>query len=474
MRIPAPVWIALISLMARLWYWTGVWPYFLGYDSFHYLFYPIIQGWRMPIGMAFAQAMRVFGDGLWLHAIVWGQTLIKLVAIVVFYHTILRVTGRKWLAFGAAVFLGALPLEASYDRLVMTESLLISFTIFLMHAVVRYLDRPSAWRGVAVGVWLTLLVMLHFRGLLFIPITLALFIGRWMFVRGEGRAVLGGLLGIMLVGLAVFVHRMALPAYADTAEVFRQSNLPVVLIRGGNYYNPGRPDVNAAVSRWRAANPNIIDLTWQINRFQQELSTSYFDGDWRLASEHWIETWRLNFSGYLQFVLWDMWALRSLPVNRIPPEFPCEFYGVCICFTHIWYRLPEWRWRCQEAWRTGQWPDRANFTVANRNYPPIRMWHIYILVLFEFALFMVRLARRRDRIAYAEVWVASSLAAVVLLGFAASWNLRYDGVRLVAQATPLALFLIAKNISRLFEWARVNSNGGGLNRLTTRLESVKN
>lgn len=109
-----------------------------------------------------------------LTPLVLFQSLMGIVSCVVFYLILAKLVSLP-LAFWFAVIFSVHPLILPWDRLILTESLSISFFVCYIFFLLRFYEYPTFARGVIVLVFALLLTWLRSVYMLLIPVSFAIF-----------------------------------------------------------------------------------------------------------------------------------------------------------------------------------------------------------------------------------------------------------------------------------------------------------
>jgi len=289
--------------------------------------------------------------------------------------------------------------------------------------------------------------MYHTKNMIFIPVTLVFLVGRLLLVKKERTSP--GLLAISFPIAIMLIHATFL--WRETGH-FSNSityhwNLSTILIKNGLYHNHKRPDVTSAIGEhikkcgddihnWDSE--ECVVHGW--SRFESQLRAKYFNDNIKDYMDHSFQTMLMNFSGYLGFIFKDIYRLGHMPVKDFwysdkHTDFFCGKDGFKILRQRSW---------CDERSH-----NPKVFLHINQSYPALKLWHIYLLILIEFTIILVNLARKRQ-LAWLEVWIAGSATGIIIVAAGGSWGLENDP-RYIAPAVPLVLLLLSKNIDRFLK-----------------------
>ncbi len=165
----------------------------------------MIDQWRLPVyPLLLGSVKLIFGDGF-LWAVIILQNLVFLLTIRYFYKLLLWITGSNRLTFWLTLYYAFSPGIVCYNNYVVTESLAISFSVFLAWGLKTMLSE-NAWRGVViVTVFIGLTVFMRPAQIYLLPVFLAIF-GGMAFVQRYRRAALYGLGGVLFVTISFLAY----------------------------------------------------------------------------------------------------------------------------------------------------------------------------------------------------------------------------------------------------------------------------
>ncbi len=140
-----------VLLLRLLFYLLGNKPQ-IGEDTHTYVeltWQGFLRGERMPLYPLLIWANRLlFRDG-YLLGVVGCQIILSLISILFLYRAVRMATENRGIACIIAFFYGGNPWIMNADLTILTESLAISISVFLLYHTVCYLQSPSLRRGMA-------------------------------------------------------------------------------------------------------------------------------------------------------------------------------------------------------------------------------------------------------------------------------------------------------------------------------------
>lgn len=111
-----------------------------------------LKGERMPLYSLLIWTNRLFFQDSYLLGVVGCQIILSLISILFLYRAVRMATKNRGIACIIALFYGGNPWIMNADLTILTESLAISISVFLLYHTVCYLQSPSLRRGMAMVV----------------------------------------------------------------------------------------------------------------------------------------------------------------------------------------------------------------------------------------------------------------------------------------------------------------------------------
>lgn len=205
--------------------------------------YPAIIGLAKAIG----------GESHWMIIVILLQHLTALTALWYFYKIARRTTRSETAAFLTTAALACLPFFTSQHNFIMTESLSLSGSIFLVSCAINIYGRPSGWSIGGFALWLLFLVFLRPSFIYLLPVTAVAFIIMWWQKHRQWKTAAIGLVAIVAVSAAA-VGYMA--KFKSTYGVFTSSMVSVendfYIMRQNGTLDPGKT-ANKALGNYIAS-----------------------------------------------------------------------------------------------------------------------------------------------------------------------------------------------------------------------------
>lgn len=139
---------------------------------------------RTPIYPLVLKLSRlIFGEGNYLRCVSLFQSIISFIATIYFYKALKLITNKKLLILGITFFFGASNTFVGYDTVILTESLALSGTVFLIYYLLSYLKYNQIKSGIKAICLTLILTFLRPSFLLFDAIILVFLILQFIITR---------------------------------------------------------------------------------------------------------------------------------------------------------------------------------------------------------------------------------------------------------------------------------------------------
>lgn len=148
----------------------------------------------------------VFGDAAGLTAIVVIQNILFFLSIPCFWNLANRVLHHPSVVVLSTIFYACFPATFGWNRMIMTESLSMTLTLFFVNALIHIKEQRHFWKEVLTGCLLIGLMLLRPAAIYLLPIYLLW--GVLCFMRGHRRAalVILAFTGTILIGLTTYIN----------------------------------------------------------------------------------------------------------------------------------------------------------------------------------------------------------------------------------------------------------------------------
>jgi len=226
--------------------------------------------WRTPCYPYFIAAIKSFSsEGNLLRRVVLAQQVISWICIFFFFQTARRLLKSTIVTACASLYFACHPSILWFNTYVLTESLSISGTVFLIYLLVSYLSRPGYIKAVVIGIIILFLIMLRPFFLVLLPIFLVLWTVRLVVIREhrfrEAVGLFSAIIALMLVLGYGQLFKQQHGVFSWTAASSHVNQFAMVFQSG--FYRNGRGDpaiTEWLIEReevWKKKNPNATRLT---------------------------------------------------------------------------------------------------------------------------------------------------------------------------------------------------------------------
>lgn len=218
MSVDEKIYFFVIIILRAVFYWMLM-PYTKIGDSDEYIsvsskaiFGGELHSRRTPIYPVFLDGIKylsknILKDENWLILVVGIQIIISFIAVVVMYMLIKSLTNKK-IAYIITFIYGTSPNIIGWDKIILTESLAISGTVFFVYLLKNYLDSPNVRTGIKINILLFVLIFLRPTFLVNYIITLLFWSIRFFMYLNERRILLKNIIGSAIVGITVLGYAM--------------------------------------------------------------------------------------------------------------------------------------------------------------------------------------------------------------------------------------------------------------------------
>jgi len=168
-------------------------------DSITYLNYTanILLGqvdvMRTPVYPYFIKLIKLFGAEQLIQNIIFAQSIISFLTIIVFYKTICIIFKNRAVIIMASLIYGIMPTIINFDKCILTESLSISAIVIFLYFIVSYFKKRTILKASLFTLYVFFLVMLRPSFIFLLPLIIIFWVIRMMFYRKDWKMCLSGL-----------------------------------------------------------------------------------------------------------------------------------------------------------------------------------------------------------------------------------------------------------------------------------------
>lgn len=197
------------------------------------------RGERMPLYPLLIRFHRLLWKNHYLEGVVCCQILVSLIAVVFLYKAVKLAVRNLLIACIAAVFWGCYPGVMGYDTVILSESLALSLSVFLLYFTVRYIRHSTGKNGGRMLFAAFLAVCQKSALFIYVPATFVL-LAMQFFLQKEKRKTVCRLAGInLLIAALLFLHACQVNAHASTFGIDKRGprHMLAACLESGLYKN---------------------------------------------------------------------------------------------------------------------------------------------------------------------------------------------------------------------------------------------
>jgi 4-amino-4-deoxy-L-arabinose transferase-like glycosyltransferase len=201
-------WILMISGIVRLIYYS-VLLNTKAYDSAGYINYRAnillgqTEGLRTPVYPYFIKLIGLFGSHNLVDNIITAQIIISFLSIILFYKVVKALFKKRAVIFAASLLYGVMLPVINFDKLVLTESFAVIFSLIFIYLLVSYLKKPAHAKAWVLTLFVFIAIMLRPSFICLFPLAIAFWFLRLTIFRKDWKMCLSGLAASVVVMLLI-------------------------------------------------------------------------------------------------------------------------------------------------------------------------------------------------------------------------------------------------------------------------------
>ena len=253
--VSAPLFrILVISGIIRLIYYS-VLLNTQSYDTAGYLNYHanILRGetesLRTPVYPYFIKLVGLFGQQNLIDHIVAVQIVISFLSIILFYKVVQAFYKNRSVIFAASILYGAMLPVINFDKLVLTESFAVIFSLLFIYMMVNYLEKPAHIKAWVMTLFTFIAVMLR-PSFIYLPVLITGFwVLRLIISKRDRKICVSGLAASVVVILLIAGYSRLNETNNGFNGISTVSNHNemAVIAEAGIYMNGDDPEISEAV-----------------------------------------------------------------------------------------------------------------------------------------------------------------------------------------------------------------------------------
>ena len=207
-------WLLLILLFIgifRLLYYNAFESFTLFPDSETYLFYSgdlfhgVIDDGRTPVYPYFIRFLQYFSPNS-KTIIVNFQIFISLFSVFIFYKILNLLFSNKYFICVATTFYGIFLPIVFYDKIILTESLSISFVVLFIYIILLFIKYSSYLLSLLISFGVLFLIMLRPSFLYMVPIFILFWLARLILIKHDKKKSFIGLICTCSIIIILFFY----------------------------------------------------------------------------------------------------------------------------------------------------------------------------------------------------------------------------------------------------------------------------
>jgi hypothetical protein len=253
--ILSPVlWILLISGIVRLIYYS-VLLNTKAYDSAGYINYHAnillgqTEGLRTPVYPYFIKLIGLLGNQNVVDNVITAQIIISFLSIILFYKIVQALFKKRAVIFTASLLYGVMLPVINFDKLVLTESFAVIFSLIFIYLLVSYLKKPGNIKALVLTLFVFIAIMLRPSFIYLFPLTIAFWLLRLTIFRKDWKMCLSGLAASVVVMLLITGYSKLNERNAgfNGISVVSNYNELAVIIKAGLYPYGNDTEISEAI-----------------------------------------------------------------------------------------------------------------------------------------------------------------------------------------------------------------------------------
>lgn len=168
-------------------------------------------------------AQMIFTEQFYLSAIVSFQIAISFIALLYFYKALCYILKNKYFIYAITAMYGLSPAIIGWDKVILTESLALSGSVFFIYLMLKYLNTPSAKTIALSSILILVLILFRPTFLILLPMFIVFLIAKFILdsSKEEKTIIKKCLFMPVLVGVVVLGYALL---FLSQFSVFSLSN----------------------------------------------------------------------------------------------------------------------------------------------------------------------------------------------------------------------------------------------------------
>lgn len=368
------------------------------------------------------------------------QIIVSYISVLFFYDILNKVLKKSKISYIVTFLYGISPSVIGWDKIILTESLALSGTVFFIWLLIKYLEKPSFVYGVWINILIAALVFLRPTFLVNYCIVVVFWSIRYFMYSNEKRILIKNLIGAFGVGLFVIGYcakfNEQYGIFTLSATKAQQDCITIVQHSLWNdVKNLNETDVN--ILKTILENNSLDDERGCIKAAGEVLGS--FDLKEIAVFNNKVKKTR----EYFKHKCWTFFLLADIDLSNN------VWYGTNIYTSNVLYNEDQIPLYSVHNSMT----MRKVVNIWRRLNPTIRFIHIYLICVIELVIIVKNLLKRKD------TWVHLGIAGFLLsISLTSIWGTCGEWGRTAICVLPYAYLAIAIYMQFLIEKIVKNYN----------------
>jgi 4-amino-4-deoxy-L-arabinose transferase-like glycosyltransferase len=247
-------WILIISGFVRFVYYSVLLSTqandSAGYINYHAnILLGQTEGLRTPVYPYFIKLIGLLGNQNLIDNVITAQIVISFLSIIIFYRIVRTLFKNPAVIFAASLLYGAMLPVINFDKLVLTESFAVIFSLVFIYMLVDYLKKPANIKAWLLTLFVFVAIMLRPSFIYLFPLIIAFWFLRWILFRKDWRMCLSGLAASAVVMLLIsgYSNLNKKNAGFNGISVVSNNNEMAVVVNANLYMYGNDAEITAAI-----------------------------------------------------------------------------------------------------------------------------------------------------------------------------------------------------------------------------------
>lgn len=360
------------------------------------------------------------------------QIIVSCIAVLCFYDVLRNVLSSHRIAFAIIFLFGISPSIMGWDKIILTESLSLSGSVFFIWLLVRYLKKPSFTYGILINILITILIFLRPTFLVNYCILIAFWLARFFMYLNERKIlrknlIVSGIIGMMVVGYcAKFNEQYGVFTLSGT----KTQQDCITVVQHSLWYDVQYVD---------AIDKEIVSIIQENNLPEDErgciTAAGAVLGKYDLSDIAQFCKRATKTKAFLKHKFYTLFLLSDIDLSNN------VWYGTNVYNAHVIYNeddIPLYS-VCNSM------TIRKIVNIWRRLTPTIRFIHVYIISILEFVIVIFGLIKRKD------VWIHLGIGSFLMsICITSIWGTCGEFGRTAICVLPYVYFAVAIYVEFLY------------------------